>query len=458
MPVSGNEDCLYLNIYRPAQPKQQPLNVIVYIHGGGFHAGGNSPEIYGPDFFMESREVILVTIAHRLNVFGFLATGDGASPGNYGLKDQTMALRWIKENIVAFGGDPGAITLMGQSAGAVSAHYHLLSRHSEGLYKNVIMCAGSVNMPWALPMKNPREYVNAHARALGLHSPETLSSEELVEIFRTIPAFNLTAALQELRIWDILPVITYLPSVERSYDPDPFITVHPLQAMQSGQLVDVPVLNSVVPGDGINFVQPLLRVDSRYQEFNADIYRLLPVVLGLDPLHPNIREAVDQIRFKYLKPSGFVTLRNLDQVLEMASDYLFSWPYYKAMQSMARSLRSDLYGYLFNYRGSNSFSTIFTGSTRDFGVVHADDLLYLFRIRSFFPVQLSPRDAIAQTFFMRYILDFVKGSDLGITPWTTEYPRMGYFVNYDHNSTAIGLEMVQPDPMLFWDGIAQLLS
>lgn len=131
--VTGDEDCLYLNVFRPQQRrKNAALPVIVYIHGGGFRHGSANPAAVGPDYFMDAESVILVTVQYRLNVFGFLSSGDVECPGNYGLKDQQQALRWVRRNIQPFGGDPKSVTLMGHSAGAASAHIQMMSPDSNG--------------------------------------------------------------------------------------------------------------------------------------------------------------------------------------------------------------------------------------------------------------------------------------------------------------------------------------
>lgn len=91
-----------------------PLPVFVWIHGGGFVCGSGSTLLYGPDYLVE-KDVIVVTINYRLNIFGFLSLKDSkvGVPGNAGLKDQTMALKWVKQNIECFGGDPNNITIAG---------------------------------------------------------------------------------------------------------------------------------------------------------------------------------------------------------------------------------------------------------------------------------------------------------------------------------------------------------
>lgn len=127
----GDEDCLYLNIFRPKGVKKQ-LPVMVYIHGGGYFSGSTDITIYGPEYLMDTRDVVLVTVQYRLSLFGFLSSGDENCSGNFGLKDQNMALRWLKKNIAEFGGDANDITLVGESAGAASVHLQMLSKQSDG--------------------------------------------------------------------------------------------------------------------------------------------------------------------------------------------------------------------------------------------------------------------------------------------------------------------------------------
>ena len=96
----GMEDCLYLNIYTPQlSSKKSKLPVLFWIHGGAFQFGNGNAFLYGADYFMETGEIILVTINYRLGALGFLNTGTEDSPGNVGLKDQVLALKWVRDNI-----------------------------------------------------------------------------------------------------------------------------------------------------------------------------------------------------------------------------------------------------------------------------------------------------------------------------------------------------------------------
>jgi len=144
-----SEDCLYLNVWTPLHiAKKKKLPVIFWIHGGGLqHGWGHEMEFDGEAF--TSKEVILVTINYRVGVFGFLAHPwlDSESlqnaSGNYGIHDQIAALKWVKNNISQFGGDPENVTIMGQSAGARSTMAHISSPLSKGLFKQAIIQSGS---------------------------------------------------------------------------------------------------------------------------------------------------------------------------------------------------------------------------------------------------------------------------------------------------------------------------
>lgn len=139
----GSEDCLYLNVHTPTDAGgRRP--VMVWVHGGGFVSGTGGD--YDPTRLVQ-QGVIVVTLNYRLGALGFLAGGDDPAAGNYGLADQQAALRWVHDNIGAFGGDPGNVTLFGQSAGAFSVCAQLASPQAHGLFQKAIIqsgpCAGS---------------------------------------------------------------------------------------------------------------------------------------------------------------------------------------------------------------------------------------------------------------------------------------------------------------------------
>uniref|UniRef100_A0A0N5ALG4 COesterase domain-containing protein n=1 Tax=Syphacia muris TaxID=451379 RepID=A0A0N5ALG4_9BILA len=142
--IETNEDCLYLNVFAPQwefQLNSRP--VMVFIHGGGFavHSSAN----YG-----DLNILIVVTIQYRLGLLGFCATGDENCVTNLGLRDQAMALKWVKDNISYFNGDPDNITLFGQSAGAASVDMLCLSPYTRELFNKAVLLGGSASCAWAI--------------------------------------------------------------------------------------------------------------------------------------------------------------------------------------------------------------------------------------------------------------------------------------------------------------------
>lgn len=152
--VVYSEDCLTLNVWSSyAATYGKP--VLVYIHGGGYNSGGASCEVYDGEA-MAKRNVVFVSIQYRVGALGYLATqalideDENGSAGNYGLLDQIAALRWVRENIRTFGGDPNNVTVMGQSAGAGSVNALIASPLAKGLFTNAVSlsCYPSIGGGW----------------------------------------------------------------------------------------------------------------------------------------------------------------------------------------------------------------------------------------------------------------------------------------------------------------------
>ena len=142
---SYSEDCLYLDVYTPNVSLSLP--VMVYIHGGGYELG---TAITSSSDILALQGVVVVVIQYRLGPFGFLTTGDSAAPGNFGMLDQVEALKWVKENIEIFGGNPNRITIFGESAGGSSVSLHLLSPLSKDLFHQAIAESGVDLSPFAI--------------------------------------------------------------------------------------------------------------------------------------------------------------------------------------------------------------------------------------------------------------------------------------------------------------------
>lgn len=181
-----SEDCLFLNIWAPEHADHTP--VLVYIHGGGFdHGYSYEPPFDGTAYCKQG--VILVTISYRLCALGFLAApqlleADGHT-GNYALYDQMTALCWIRDNISAFGGDPGNVTLSGQSAGAMSVQFHCVSPLTRGLFHRAIMFSGGgVSNPsrHTMPLEKQLALGETFLKRLQISSPEELRTMDVATL------------------------------------------------------------------------------------------------------------------------------------------------------------------------------------------------------------------------------------------------------------------------------------
>ena len=149
--ATESEDCLFLNIWTPqaAVLLKRRLPVMVFIHGGAFVFGAGSMPYYDGAYLAASGNVVVVTLNYRLGALGFLAIPEANVTGNFGILDQRMALRWVADNIAAFGGDPAKVTIFGESAGAMSVGLHLFSiAQDSGLFRAAIMESNPLAVPY----------------------------------------------------------------------------------------------------------------------------------------------------------------------------------------------------------------------------------------------------------------------------------------------------------------------
>uniref|UniRef100_A0A8W8J4H2 Carboxylic ester hydrolase n=1 Tax=Magallana gigas TaxID=29159 RepID=A0A8W8J4H2_MAGGI len=186
--LENDEDCLYLNVYVPGKiSKDKDLSVMVWIHGGGFITGGASQ--YKPQKIVVGGGVIVVTINYRLGLLGFLTLHDPLVPGNYGLWDQIQALRWIQDNIAAFGGNPKSVTIFGESAGGMSVSLQTLIPSNEGLFQRAISQSGVVSF-YALARRKAEKHTNE--LLLKKTNCDRGNLSETLKCLRELPVDNIT--------------------------------------------------------------------------------------------------------------------------------------------------------------------------------------------------------------------------------------------------------------------------
>ncbi|XP_075392830.1 carboxylesterase 3-like [Tenrec ecaudatus] len=197
---SISEDCLLLNIYRPAGAAAGPGRpVMVWIHGGTFMIGaatsqdGSALSAFG--------DVVVVTIQYRLGIPGFLSTGDSHAPGNWGLLDVVAALRWVQGNISPFGGDPNCVTIFGGSAGAITVSALVLSPLAQGLFHRAIAQSGVITLP-GLMNPNPLSLAQAFADSVDCSSS---SSAEMLQCLRLKPAEDMVLTDESQKKVNFIP-------------------------------------------------------------------------------------------------------------------------------------------------------------------------------------------------------------------------------------------------------------
>ena len=248
-----SEDCLYLNIWAPANTKKEKLPVLVYFYGGGLMAGDGSEPRYDGEA-LARKGIITLTVNYRLNVFGFFSHPElskespkGAS-GNYGFLDQAAALKWISENIGAFGGDPKRVTIAGESAGSVSVSAHMVSPLSKHLISQAIGSSGSLmgTLPAVTLQEREQKGVEfaKHAKANSLSDLRNMSANALLE----------ASTNREFEFFG--------PAID-GY----FLTEAPVKVFESNRQAQVPMLL------GWNSEEMTFRALMRGKELNQENYR-----------------------------------------------------------------------------------------------------------------------------------------------------------------------------------------
>ncbi|NXU75755.1 CHLE Cholinesterase, partial [Oreotrochilus melanogaster] len=244
-----SEDCLYLNVWVPS-PRPKNATVMVWIYGGGFETGSTSLPVYDGKFLARVERVIVVSMNYRTSAFGFLALpGNPEAPGNAGLFDQRLALQWVQENIAAFGGNPKSVTLFGESAGAASVNYHILSPGSHPLFTRAIMQSGSANAPWAVVTAS-----EARNRTVTLAKQLQCPTSNETELVLCLQDKDPKAIMQNEHFWemyDSLFRVFFCPTVDGD-----FLSDMPEKLIEDGHFKQTQILIGVNKDEGSAFLEP----------------------------------------------------------------------------------------------------------------------------------------------------------------------------------------------------------
>lgn len=351
----GVEDCLTVNIYKPKNYSRSSFPVVVNIHGGAFMFGETQGS--GHEALMASGNVIVVKITYRLGPLGFLSSGDSALPGNFGLKDQRLALQWIKDNIERFGGEPGNILVVGFSAGAASAHLHLLQQDFKQLAKAAVSQSGNALVPWVMQQSGRRRAFEM-GRIVGCGLLK--DSAELKKCLKARDASEIVRAVREFLVFNYVPFTPFGPVVEPVDAADPFLTQHPIDIIKSGKFSHVPWLVSHSQEDGSYNAAILLAKQPNgkelIEELNNRWYDLAPYLFFYRDSKKTIEELDDysrDLRQQYLGNRNF-SEENYLAVQRIFTDALFRNDTLRSIDLHRQHSKSPIYYYVYDNPASRS--------------------------------------------------------------------------------------------------------
>ncbi|VDM27104.1 unnamed protein product, partial [Toxocara canis] len=221
----NKEDCLYLNIWAPAEANN--LTVMVWLFGGGYYYGSPSLILYDGKALALTADVVVVNINYRVGPLGYLYFDHEDAPGNVGMLDQQLALHWVRENAHSFGGNPSRIAVFGESAGAASIVAHLIAPASRGLFNNGILQSGTLDNKWS--MDSPSKALQKSEALARRHNCYKEDISETITCLRRLPAAKL---LEDM--WNNLEFLEF-PFVPVSRDRNFFRQYDGFTALHLGQ-------------------------------------------------------------------------------------------------------------------------------------------------------------------------------------------------------------------------------
>ncbi|XP_011182807.1 juvenile hormone esterase [Zeugodacus cucurbitae] len=369
------EDCLRVNIYTRDLPTEKEPNVkkpvIVFIHPGGFYAlSGQSKNFAGPQYFMD-RNILLVTFNYRLGSLGFMSTGTEEALGNMGLKDQVMLLRWVKLHISRFGGDSNSVTLLGYGAGAMSITLHMVSPMSKNLFHKAIVMSGSVTGQWPLPT----EQVNLAVRQATLLHCTTenltdmmscLNSKHYLEYANTLPHM--------FEFGRNNPLILWKPVIEPDYGQERFLTEDPVRSYQNGNFMKIPIITGMTKDEFAGQAISILESPRLLKTLAHNFEQIAPICFLYTTVGPRSQNISMELKNAYFGRESLEYAGTLQPMVELFSDALTGFGVHRFVHLAARSTK--VYYYRFSFQGQRSH--IYYPTNKPYGVVHHDDLMYLF--------------------------------------------------------------------------------
>ncbi|MDN3580344.1 carboxylesterase/lipase family protein [Mucilaginibacter flavus] len=400
--VAGkSEDCLYLNVWSPAKSSDDKIPVLVWIYGGAFNFGGTAEPSYNGEK-LAKKGVVLVSIAYRVGQLGFLATPELSAEnpnhvsGNYGLLDMIAALKWIKENIGAFGGDPNKVTIFGESAGGIAVSMLCASPLAKGLFEGAISESGGSFGPTrtlTFPGENMKTLHDAEAAGEAYVKDAGLSS---------------IASLRKVNA-DKLPAVRGLawPIVDGWVIPDDQYKLY-----EAGKYNETPILVGYNSDEGASFSPPktpedyIVAVKKRYGKFADELIKAYP---------PGAGTVAKSAR-------------------DLTRDAAFGWHTWSWATLQANKGKSKVFYYYFDQHPEYPAGSPQAG----YGSPHAQEVSYVFGTLDASSLQTSKTDLDISDAMSTYWTNFAKYGDpngSGVPKWpafNAAHPVVMYFSQTAH--------------------------
>lgn len=369
-----SEDCLYLNIWTPETQPEEKMPVLVYFYGGGFVAGdGSEPRYDGA--VLAQKGVVSVTVNYRLNIFGFFAhpelsaESDYGASGNYGLLDQSAALKWVAENISEFGGDPSRITIAGESAGSLSVSVQMASPLSKDLLSGAIGESGAMIKP-ALP-------------PVPLSEAERIGQEFVDELGYSFEEFRKLPTDSIFKIYNASGRFGF-PIVIDNY----FLPKSLPEIFKAGEQAKIPLLvgwnsaempsEAFLQGNDLSYANFQQKVTEAYPEKHAEVLELYSA------------KTEDEVK---------------RAATDLASDRFISYSTWKWSQLHKNNSKQDVYRYIFSRIRPSDPSSEYQPS----GAAHASEIEYFLGnlSKEYFPF-LKKEDFKISESIQQYLVNFIK--------------------------------------------------
>ncbi|HEV2197591.1 MAG TPA: carboxylesterase family protein [Candidatus Acidoferrum sp.] len=389
-----SEDCLYLNVWTPAQSAQDGLAVMVWFYGGGFQAGSSSEPRYDGENFA-TKGIIVVSVNYRLGVFGFLShpgltkeSREHAS-GNYGLMDQIAGLIWVKKNIAAFGGDPDKVTIAGESAGSLSVSALMASPLAKGLFRGAIGESGAF---FGRPPAGSAMQALSETEKTGTKFAESIGAKDLAAL-RTKTAEELLAAAQKdpsVRFWPSIDGYVLLKDVATIFAEGQQSHV-PLLAGWNAEEASWAVVYAKEKPTAQTFPEQLR---TRFNDRAAEVLKLYPA------------STVEEAR---------------KSAIDLASDLFIVYITWEWLEMQNKTGQAAVYGYVFDRTPPVAADTMVNGvSPKELGARHACEIEYVFGALKSQPNPWEPVDFKISDAMGSYWANFTKAGNPngpGLATW-----------------------------------------